>query len=350
MLQGHERPITVVKYNADGDLLFTASKDQVPSVWRSENGERLGTFHGHKGTIWDLDVDRFTVHLLTASADASVKLWSCQTGECLDTFVHRGPVRGVCWAEDNRRFATISDPFVEHNAKISVWDMHTPSNPILEIDLPKIDGKRVNATNIWWTYLNEHIFVSMDNGTMRLYSPETGNLAHEIVAHEKKVNRVQFNREKTLALTSSADFTSKLYDAVHWKHLYTYKTDRPVNDAVISETKDHILLGGGQEAMSVTTTSGKVGKFETRFFHLVYQEEFGCVKGHFGPINALAINPNGRNYASGAEDGYVRLHFFDKSYLDMKDPVPEADDTEEGAEEQETKEEYDDTDESIMDA
>ena len=38
----------------------------------------------------------------------------------------------------------------------------------------------------------------------------------------------------------------------------------------------------------------------------------------------MAINPNGRNYASGAEDGYVRLHFFDKSYLDMKDPVPEA--------------------------
>ena len=47
------------------------------------------------------------------------------------------------------------------------------------------------------------------------------------------------------------------------------------------------------------------------------------MKGHFGPINALAINPNGLSYASGAEDGYIRLHFFDKSYLDMKDPVPE---------------------------
>ncbi len=42
---------------------------------------------------------------------------------------------------------------------------------------------------------------------------------------------------------------------------------------------------------------------------------------------AVAINPNGRNYASGAEDGYVRLHFFDKSYLDMKDPVPEAEES-----------------------
>jgi hypothetical protein len=35
------------------------------------------------------------------------------------------------------------------------------------------------------------------------------------------------------------------------------------------------------------------------------------------------INPNGRSYASGAEDGYVRLHHFDKDYLEMKDPVPE---------------------------
>jgi translation initiation factor 3 subunit I len=43
----------------------------------------------------------------------------------------------------------------------------------------------------------------------------------------------------------------------------------------------------------------------------------------------VAINPNGRSYASGAEDGYVRLHHFDKSYLEMKDPVPEEDEDEE---------------------
>jgi translation initiation factor 3 subunit I len=271
---------------------------------------------------------------------STVKLWNCQTGECLETFPHRGPVRGVHWAEDNRRFATISDPFVEHNAKISIFDTESGHEPILEIDIPKEGGKRVNATNITWTYLNEHLFVSFDNGTVRLYHPEDGDVVEQVTLHEKKINRVQFNREKTLFITASADFTSKLYDAVHLEHLKTYKTDRPVNDAVISEQKDHILLGGGQEAMSVTTTAGKVGKFETRFFHLVYQEEFGSVKGHFGPINALAINPNGRNYASGAEDGYVRLHQFDKSYLDMKDPVPEAeevfddDDAEEGGAEE----------------
>ena len=278
----------------------------------------------------------------------TVKMWNVPTGECLMTFPHRGPVRGVHWAEDNRRFATVSDPFVEHNAKISIFDITTVNQqkddevlPILEIDIPKEGpggSKRVNATNISWTYLNEYLFVTFDNGMARLYHPETGEMVQQIRLHDKKINRVQFNKDKTMFITSSADFTSKLYDAVYMTHLKTYKTDRPVNDAVISEHKDHILLGGGQEAMSVTTTAGKVGKFETRFFHLVYEEEFGSVKGHFGPINALAINPNGLNYASGAEDGYVRLHHFDKSYLDMEDPVPEADEVLEGdADLEETK-------------
>ena len=47
------------------------------------------------------------------------------------------------------------------------------------------------------------------------------------------------------------------------------------------------------------------------------------MKGHFGPINAIGINPDGRSYASGAEDGYIRLHHFDQPYIEMTDPVPE---------------------------
>jgi len=343
LLKGHERSITVVKYNFDGDLLFTGSKDHVPSVWRAESGERLGTFNGHKGTIWDIDACRFSKRVVTASADATARLWDCETGETLKVFPHRGPVRGAAWADGSNMIATISDPFIEYNALISIYDVPESENPEdyaetprLEIDLPKShDGKKINPTNIVWLNCNEALFVTFDNGAIRLYDPETGEELDEFFSHEKKINNVSFNLDKTLFITSSADFSAKLFDVVDMRELKCYKTERPVNDAVISETKDHILLGGGQEAMSVTTTKAGMGKFETRFFHLVYEEEFGSVKGHFGPVNALAINPNGRSYASGAEDGYVRLHFFDKSYLDMKDPVPEE--MQEGEEEEEEK-------------
>ena len=33
-------------------------------------------------------------------------------------------------------------------------------------------------------------------------------------------------------------------------------------------------------------------------FVQIFEDEIGGVKGHFGPINALAFNPDGRRYAT----------------------------------------------------
>lgn len=56
--------------------------------------------------------------------------------------------------------------------------------------------------------------------------------------------------------------------------------------------------------MNVTTTSARQGRFETRFWHKVFEEECARLPGHFGPINTIAISPDGKGYASGGEDGY----------------------------------------------
>jgi translation initiation factor 3 subunit I len=48
LLQGHERSLTQIKYNREGDLLFSCSKDKSVCVWFIENGERLGTYEGHQ--------------------------------------------------------------------------------------------------------------------------------------------------------------------------------------------------------------------------------------------------------------------------------------------------------------
>ncbi len=56
LLKGHERPLTFLKYNRDGDLLFSCAKDHTPTVWYASNGERLGTYRGHNGAVWCCDV------------------------------------------------------------------------------------------------------------------------------------------------------------------------------------------------------------------------------------------------------------------------------------------------------
>lgn len=39
--------------------------------------------------------------------------------------------------------------------------------------------------------------------------------------------------------------------------------------------------------MDVTTTSTRQGKFEARFYHKVFEEEIGRVRGHFGPLSTI---------------------------------------------------------------
>ena len=36
LLKGHERPLTFIKYNKEGDLLVTCAKDHHPTLWYSD--------------------------------------------------------------------------------------------------------------------------------------------------------------------------------------------------------------------------------------------------------------------------------------------------------------------------
>lgn len=135
--------------------------------------------------------------------------------------------------------------------------------------------------------------------------------------HTAKIEDMQMARDSTMFVTASRDCNAKLFDSDTLSCLKTYKTERPVNSAAISPILDHVVLGGGQDAMEVTTTSTRSGKFDSRFYHLVYEEEFARLKGHFGPINSLAFHPDGKSYASGGEDGFVRVQYFDPNYFDL---------------------------------
>jgi len=120
-------------------------------------------------------------------------------------------------------------------------------------------------------------------------------------------------------ITASSDQTSKLWDSETMTCLKTYPSDRPLNSAAISPVMKHCIMGGGQEAMNVTRTGHKSGHFEVDFYHMVFQEFLGSVKGHFGPVHSVAFSSDGKSFASGSEDGYIRLHNFPAPYYDPKD-------------------------------
>ena len=57
LLKGHDGPLTCVKYNKDGDLLFTTCKRGRICLWYSDDGERIGTYNKHNGAVMYVDVN-----------------------------------------------------------------------------------------------------------------------------------------------------------------------------------------------------------------------------------------------------------------------------------------------------
>jgi translation initiation factor 3 subunit I len=309
ILHGHERSLTRIKYNKDGDLLFSASKDHKPNVWFSHNGERLGAYGGHNGTVWDFDVDESTQRLLTGAADNTFKIWDVETGRCLNTIKTSTAVRSCGISLGTRECFIVTDARMGHPCELSTYDMRQ-----------LIEGKsdKSKITTAVWGPLNQTIYAGHEDGEISIYDPYHGKkILSNKLEHEGQINDIRWGPYMGYFITSSKDHSAKLFNRIDLTCLKTYKTNRPVNSASISPIKEHVILGGGQEASQVTTTSARAGKFEVRFFHKIYEEEIGRVKGHFGPINTVAFHPKGDSFSSGGEDGYIRIHYFDPDYFEF---------------------------------
>lgn len=312
MLHGHERAITQIKYSREGDLLFSCSKDPIPNVWYSINGERLGTFDGHNGAVWCIDVTWDSTTVVTGAADAKYGLWDLQTGTSIIMVDTDTSVRTCGFSYSGKRLMYSTDRSMGKQCEIRVVDTSDPKNSGLVIPTT---GPKVTSA-VWGPY-DEYLLTGMDNGALVKWDLKMGQKIASKQDHRDVINDIQYYKDQTMFITACKDHTAKLFDTKTMDLLKSYKTERPVNSAAISPIRDHVVLGGGQEAMDVTTTSTRVGKFDARFFHLVFEEEFARVKDHFGPINSVAFHPDGKSYSSGGEDGYVRVHVFDPPYFDF---------------------------------
>lgn len=324
LLGGHDGPIQKVRYNRDGDLIFTcAKKDNKACVWFAHTGERLGSYNGHEGMIYDLDTDFVSKRLLTGSADRTVKIWDLEEGSCLKTFEHMTTIRAVGYAEGEKMFLTLQDESrtsrLNEPSTVFVYNLADDLSTTDTVPIRKLSQKDgAKMTHAMWAPLNEHILTCDSVGYVRKWNVETGHLVESEKEHRGQISSMQFSWDKTMFITASKDQTAKLWDTKTMKVKKIYSSDRPINGAAISPLMNHVIIGGGQDARDVTTTGTRSGKFEAEFYHMVYQDYMGTIKGHFGPINFIAFSPDGKSYSSGGEDGYIRIHHFDHNYFKTK--------------------------------
>lgn len=139
-------------------------------AWYSVNGERLGTYNGHQGALWTVDIDPTSTLLATGAADNTIKIWNVQTGKSLKTWDFPTAVKRVEFSEDGTLLLAVTEQRMGHLGTVVVFPI------IVDVDAVQADAplftitfRESKATVAAWSYLNKYIITGHEDGTVSQY-------------------------------------------------------------------------------------------------------------------------------------------------------------------------------------
>lgn len=146
------------------------------SAWFSANGERLGTYHGHQGALWTVDVDPSTTLLASGAADNTARLWDVRTGRCIKVWEFNTAVKRVEFCEDGTRLLVVTEKRMGFLGMIIVFDI------IIDVDAEQSSERSLvitpdesKATVAGWSYLSKYIIAGHEDGSVSQYDAKVLN-------------------------------------------------------------------------------------------------------------------------------------------------------------------------------
>jgi translation initiation factor 3 subunit I len=299
--------MTVSKFNSNGELLFIADKDsKYISLISTSDNKIIGTYDGHNGVIWSLDMTLDTKYMLSCSGDMSCILWNVENGEIITRINETGIPKYVS-INNNNLVAIACDPISKRSKSyIKIYTLNDLLNNETEKHIQIFEEKTMRATTVNWLS-DEDIIVSYDDGTIKKINYKKKEIIQELKIHEDAIKFVFLTKTKKEILTSSIDKQTKLMDVETLKTNKTFKSTVPINCAVLTPNEDYVLLGGGIEAMMVAKTCDN--DLTTKIYQVSNEKLIKEIKNHFGPIRYIDYNSKNESFVTASQDGTAKIHY-----------------------------------------
>lgn len=255
-------------------------------------------------------------YLLAACADQYLNVFNVETGERVNQIEHNSQVLDCKFSLGSNEFFTVTRKVRYEPTSIHVYRSKDLTNT-RALEALKIEAPQAVTCAVWGP-LNNSIIAGCDDGSILMFSASNGSILGETTEHYGSITSISTDIDTSMFITTSEDKTAKLFDIRSLEVKKTYSLNENVNTAAISPIKALVALGGGKA--SVTTLTGQSSTYyDAHFFHLVFEEEIGKLKAHFGPVNSVAFSRNGKFFVTGGEDGYIKVFKFSDKFLKMSD-------------------------------
>ncbi|EPS37904.1 hypothetical protein H072_8512 [Dactylellina haptotyla CBS 200.50] len=283
---GHSRPVTHLSFSQfvdDNYFLISACKDGNPMLRDGITGDWIGTFIGHKGAVWQARLSRNANLAATASADFSAKIWDAFTGETLQTLQHNHIVRCVTFSNDDTCVAT-GGP----EKKLRLYDLNRPDAGATEIGVGAHGG---TIRTVSWAHPD--VLVSgCEDKYIRWWDVRSNKVVSTFQVEEPLAN-CEFSTDGKI-LNVSAGKSVYFFDGLSRTLLKSIKTDNDCATVALHPPTRKFVTGGSGD------TWVHVNDFDSG-------RELEVNKGHHGGIWSAQFSPDGNLYATGSEDGTIKL-------------------------------------------
>ncbi|KAI5817714.1 WD40-repeat-containing domain protein [Pyronema omphalodes] len=283
---GHSRPVVHIHFSPmigdDEYYLISACKDNNPMLRDGMTGDWIGTFLGHKGAVWQARLSNDATLAVTASADFSAKIWDTFSGECLQTLVHNHIVRACTFSPSQTHIATGG-----HEKKLRIYDLNRTDTP-MELG-PGVHAGTIKS--IVWSDPTT-IVSAADDMKLRWWDARSGEIVSEFAVNET-FGSCELSPEGNL-ISATAGKSVYFFDAQSQRLIKNITTSYEVSSVALHQQTRKFVIG------SASDTWVRVYNYDT-------EQELEVHKGHHGPVWSISFTPDGKAYATGSEDGTIKL-------------------------------------------
>eukprot|EP00741_Cyanophora_paradoxa_P022581 tig00000248_g21806.t1 len=289
-----------------GAALCWGGEDGRITLYNAAEGRAVRSIEGHTGAVCALAISRDGATLASGADDGTARLWSAETGAA----------RHVALSRDGRTLASGSG-----DGTVGVWRVADPSGaraPLWaagEARLVQLRGHRGWVQCVALSQDGSTVASGGDDGTVRLWSAETGAARHvlrrpsdeadgeEGARPARSALSLALTRDGTLLAAGYTDGAVQLWAAGEGRAVRTLAGHSDWVRALAFSEDGRTLASASSDG---TGRLWSVGDSALRLWG-GGGDSCRVLSGHAGWVLSVALSPDGETAATGGEDGTVRL-------------------------------------------